>query len=85
MSDTPDSPDNGNELWAWQAQETDGRWSLIGLSVDGGDAYVPIIHRSPEFIESVRPLALRHVQTGNGEALRLVKLTAEVVETVDVV
>ena len=83
MPDTPDTPDNGNELWAWQAQEADGRWSMIGFSID--DAYVPIIHRSLELIESVRPLALRHVQTGNGEALRLVKLTAEVVETVDVV
>ena len=73
MPDTPDTPDNGNELWAWQAQETDGRWSMIGLSIDD-DAYVPIIHRSLELIESVRPLAIRRAQTGNSEALRLVIL-----------
>ena len=67
MPNTPDTPDNGDELWAWQAQESDGRWSLIGLSVDGGKAYAPIIHRSLEFIESVRPLAINHVRSGNGE------------------
>lgn len=47
----------GNILYAWQVLE-DGDWGIIAVVV--GNKLVPLVHRSPTVIQSMKPLAQEH-------------------------
>jgi hypothetical protein len=61
---------DGTQLYAWQVQESDGRWSMIGVMLDGN--HTPLIHRDPQLIEAMRPLAEQHAAQ-SGQPLRLMQ------------
>lgn len=61
----------GDELFAWQVQEPDGRWSMVAAGIDS-DAQMPLIHRSLEIMERLRPFAELHAKMTD-QPLRLAK------------
>lgn len=61
---------DGNQIYAWQVQEPDGRWSMIGVMVQG--KHSPLIHRDPDLIEAMKPLAVEHAAK-MGAPLRLMQ------------
>jgi hypothetical protein len=78
---------DGNELYAWQVQEPDGRWSMVGamipptndLGLPSG-AHLPLIHRSLKVVDLMRPFAEAHAAQ-TGQPLRLARFSlAEVLE-----
>ena len=63
----------GDELFAWQVQEPDGRWSMVAAGIDS-DTQMPLIHRSLDIMERFRPIAELHARTTN-QPLRLAKFS----------
>lgn len=61
---------DGNSIYAWQVREPDGRWSMIGMMIDGN--HTPLIHRDPELIDAMKPLAVAHAAQ-MGAPLRLMQ------------
>jgi hypothetical protein len=75
--------DDGDELWAWQVQETDGSWSMVGMilpDMSEGKAgqvgqHTPMIHRKKALVDQVmRPYAEHHARA-TGQPLRLAHFT----------
>lgn len=60
----------GDELYAWQVQEPDGRWSMIGTQLAGSEMYLPMIHRDLQVIQNMTTLAKNHARQ-TGQRLRL--------------
>lgn len=75
---------NGDDLYAWQVQEPDGRWSLVGVHIPGlGDGTSPLIARNLDSIMKAKWLAVNHAKETN-QGLRLAHFTlAEVVDDDD--
>lgn len=74
----------GNTVWAWQAQEFDGRWSMVGALVEYGDGtavHQPLIHRSREVVQDrLRPVAMEHAVRTH-QPLRLARF--DISETIE--
>ena len=58
----------GDTLWAWQVQEPDGKWSMVGALV--GDTHMPLIHRNRDVMDQTALLAKNHAEQ-TGQKLRL--------------
>lgn len=55
-------------LYAWQEFGHDGRWGIIAMVVpEVSPAPVPLVFRSPEVMEKVRPLAESHARASQLE------------------
>jgi hypothetical protein len=81
-----DSVVQGDELFAWQVQEPDGRWSLVGAMVGpdlatGLTVHTPLIHRNKDLVaQDMKRMAESHAR-GTGQPLRLVRFSiAEVLQ-----
>lgn len=62
--------DNGDTLYAWQVQEPDGSWSIIGAIVPGlNDMVMPLVGRSHALMGKVAPIAIDHARI-TGQRLR---------------
>jgi hypothetical protein len=74
----------GDELYAWQEQEEDGRWGIIAVVVANAEAAqpIPLVTRSFSIAAAMRPMAEAHEQS-SGHVVRLgcFELTRTVVET----
>jgi hypothetical protein len=71
---------NGDALYAWQVQEYDGRWSMVGALIPETGTHSPLIHRELMIVRRMEGLARAHAE-GTGQPLRLVKFTVtEVLE-----
>jgi len=64
----------GDDLYAWQVQEPDGRWSMVAAIV--GESAIPLIHRSQEIMSACKPLATKHAEA-LGQRLRFAHFTLE--------
>jgi hypothetical protein len=62
----------GDSLYAWQVQESDGRWSMVGALVPQTGTHQPLIHRRLDIVERFGPLARAHAE-GTGQPLRLAR------------
>jgi hypothetical protein len=66
----------GDTLWAWQVQEPDGKWSMVGallpepLAGMGTSTHTPLIHRKHEVVIMMADLAKGHARV-TGQPLRL--------------
>lgn len=61
----------GDNLYAWQVQEPDGRWSMVAVSLrDDMSSAMPLIHRDLQFILRTAEYAERHAGA-TGQPLRL--------------
>jgi hypothetical protein len=70
-------------LYAWQVQEPDGQWSMVGALVPETGSHMPLVHRSLQVIEHLRPLATDHA-AATRQKLRLARYgLAQVLETRD--
>jgi hypothetical protein len=70
---------DGSRLYAWQVQEPDGRWSLVGAIVPGL-GHMPLISRSSDIARKTAGIARDHARQTNQE-LRLARFDlAEVME-----
>lgn len=58
----------GDELYAWQVREPDGRWSLISALISGN--HMPLIHRELQVVYGLMPIAKAHARA-MGQRLRL--------------
>lgn len=71
----------GDQLYAWQVQESDGRWSMVGAVLPNMTwGHVPLIHRDLGVVRRMRELAENHAEQ-TGQPLRLVKF--EITETLE--
>lgn len=76
--------DDGSSLYAWQVEEPDGRWSMVGASIGAMGSQVPLIHRDLDFVKQLRPLATAHAEATE-QPLRLVHFRlVEVIEEQEV-
>ena len=60
--------DDGSTLWAWQVQEPEGNWSMVGTMI--GNMHSPLIHRKRDVAMLMAGLAKSHAKT-TGQPLRL--------------
>jgi hypothetical protein len=65
----------GDTLWAWQVQEPDGKWSMVGAMMPSPvpglpDTHTPLVHRKREVAMMMAQLAAAH-STQTGQPLRL--------------
>ena len=58
----------GDTLWAWQVQEPDGQWSMVGALLDG--RHTPLIHRKYDVVLMMASMAKTHSER-TGQPLRL--------------
>lgn len=58
------SNDGGNTLWTWQVQETDGRWSTVGVLLEG-NRHMPLVGRSERAVRAAEHLAIGHARATN--------------------
>lgn len=71
---------DGSDLYAWQVQEPDGRWSMVGAFIPGVGDHAPLIHRDLLIVRRLEGYARAH-STATGQTLRLAKFTlAEVLD-----
>lgn len=63
---------NGDALYAWQVQEPDGGWAIVGALVPGIDMVMPLVGRSREAIVRAGPIARTHALEA-GQHLRFVR------------
>jgi len=63
----------GNELYAWQVLEPGGDWSIVAAGLSA-DHQWPLIHRSHEIIQELKPFAVTHA-TATKQQLRLARFT----------
>jgi hypothetical protein len=71
---------DGDTLYAWQVQEPDGQWSMVGALIPGVGEHAPLIHRDLLLIRRLEGLARMHADA-TGQPLRLARFTlAEVLE-----
>lgn len=66
---------DGDELWAWQVQEPDGKWSMVGALLPDGlggarNTHAPLIHRRLDVVQMMRDMAEGHARA-TGQPLRL--------------
>jgi hypothetical protein len=72
---------SGDELYAWQVQERDGRWSMVGALIPATGTHSPLVARSFRIAQHFEPLAREHA-VKTGQKLRLAKfILMEVVKT----
>jgi hypothetical protein len=71
----------GNTLWAWQVQEPDGQWSMVGalmiaplIEDTGTSTHMPLIHRKREVVMMMEEMAKGHARA-TGQPLRLAQFT----------
>jgi hypothetical protein len=70
----------GDHLYAWQVQEPDGRWSMVGAMVVAVGTHMPLIHRDYDVVMQFKDYALSHASM-TGQKLRLARFAlAEVLE-----
>ena len=64
---------DGDTLYAWQVQEPDGKWSLVGALIPSLGTHSPLIHRSLDIVrDNFGPLAREHADR-TGQRLRLAR------------
>ena len=74
------SDGDGNTIYAWQVQEPDGRWSMVGALILETMTHTPLVHRDLLLIRRMEVHARAHAKT-TSQPLRLAKFTlAEVLE-----
>lgn len=71
----------GDQLWAWQCQEPDGRWSMIAAGMPGEPSlgFMPMIHRDRAIMQRLKSIAKTHAR-GMGQPLRLARFELAEVE-----
>ena len=68
---------DGDMLYAWQCQEEDGRWSMVGAIVmEMGGVHMPLVHRSLDIILQLVGYAQSHAEATN-QPLRLAHFKLE--------
>lgn len=71
---------SGDALYAWQVQEPDGQWSMVGALIPGIGEHTPLIHRDLLLIRRLEGLARKHAEQ-TGQPLRLARFAlTEVLE-----
>jgi hypothetical protein len=70
------SSGDGDALYAWQVQEPDGRWSMVGALVAEFGSHTPLVHRSLDIILQLANYAKSHAAT-TGQPLRLARFTLD--------
>lgn len=72
----------GDHLYAWQVQEPDGRWGMVGTYVVETSCHMPLVHRDYDVIKRLGGYAMSHA-IGTQQKLRLARFAlAEVIEEV---
>jgi hypothetical protein len=67
---------DGDTLYAWQVEEPDGRWSMVGALIPETGINTPLIHRSYQIIKSFEQLARNHAER-TSQPLRLARFVLE--------
>jgi hypothetical protein len=58
-------PNDGKALWAWMTQMADGSVSLVGAYLPSISTHMPLVSRSRDITERLRPLAKEHAKITN--------------------
>jgi hypothetical protein len=67
---------DGSTLYAWQVQEPDGRWSMVGALVPELGTHTPLVHRKMAVVRRFEQLAREHAVRTN-QKLRLAKFVLD--------
>jgi hypothetical protein len=71
---------DGNTIYAWQVQEPDGRWSMVGALIPELGTHSPLVHRDLLLMRRLEGTARGHAEA-TGQPLRLARFDlAELLE-----